>query len=340
MEVQRIDPDDGAIFSRWFALWRLTDLELWPDVPGWDERELGAMARQRGRAREHHLLAAVEGDGSLVGVALMEVPLLDNRHSVGIDVRVHPEHRREGIGTRLVAEVASRAHALGRAMLNGYFEVPTAQLAGHPAEPFARSQGFAALLLGNRRHLDLPFDPERMARLTDELAQVPGADAYRMLTFTTPWPDEYMEDQCEMARRMSTDEPSGDEHHEEEVWDAARVKESDDLLAAQGLTKLAAVAQHIDSGRLVAFSEIVVSGARPVDAWQWATLVLSEHRGHRLGLAVKLANLEFLATVMPTARRLITGNAQENTPMIAVNDLMGFEVVATGTFWQKTLGPG
>jgi hypothetical protein len=32
-----------------------------------------------------------------------------------------------------------------------------------------------------------------------------------------------------------------------------------------------------------------------------------------------------------------TGNAQENTPMIAVNDLLGFVVVATGTFWQKEL---
>jgi hypothetical protein len=65
--------------------------------------------------------------------------------------------------------------------------------------------------------------------------------------------------------------------------------------------------------------------------------VLDEHRGHRLGLAVKLANLDFLARELPTAHRVITSNAAVNAPMIAVNDLMGFEIDAIGAFWQKTL---
>jgi hypothetical protein len=34
----------------------------------------------------------------------------------------------------------------------------------------------------------------------------------------------------------------------------------------------------------------------------------------------------------------VTGNASENAPMIAVNEMLGFEVVAEGTFWQKELG--
>ena len=37
------------------------------------------------------------------------------------------------------------------------------------------------------------------------------------------------------------------------------------------------------------------------------------------------------------ARLVITGNAQENAPMIAVNEMLGFEVAATATFWQKDL---
>jgi hypothetical protein len=34
-------------------------------------------------------------------------------------------------------------------------------------------------------------------------------------------------------------------------------------------------------------------------------------------------------------RVVTTGNARENGPMIALNDMLGFEVVADGTFWQK-----
>jgi hypothetical protein len=65
--------------------------------------------------------------------------------------------------------------------------------------------------------------------------------------------------------------------------------------------------------------------------------VLREHRGHRLGLAVKLANLDSLEASFPGVALVVTGNAQENAPMIAVNEMLGFEVVANGTFWQKEL---
>jgi hypothetical protein len=36
---------------------------------------------------------------------------------------------------------------------------------------------------------------------------------------------------------------------------------------------------------------------------------------------------------------VITGNAQINAPMIAINDMLGFEIVGEGMFWQLTLDP-
>ena len=38
-------------------------------------------------------------------------------------------------------------------------------------------------------------------------------------------------------------------------------------------------------------------------------------------------------------RVIVTGNAAVNAPMIAVNDMMGFEVASEGIFWQKHLSP-
>ena len=67
------------------------------------------------------------------------------------------------------------------------------------------------------------------------------------------------------------------------------------------------------------------------------TVVHPEHRGHRLGLAIKLANIDVLARQAPDVRVIVTGNAAVNAPMIAVNDMMGFEVVGEGHFWQKHL---
>ena len=139
---------------------------------------------------------------------------------------------------------------------------------------------------------------------------------------------------------MSTDEPHGDEAHVEEVWDAERVRENDALRAARGARFLIAAAEHRASGRLVACTELSLAAGSPGQAWQMLTVVHPEHRGHRLGLAVKLANLDALASQAPAVRVIVTGNAAVNAPMIAVNDMMGFKVAGEGHFWQKRLDVG
>jgi GNAT superfamily N-acetyltransferase len=93
----------------------------------------------------------------------------------------------------------------------------------------------------------------------------------------------------------------------------------------------------VPSGRLVALTELSLSKHSPGQAWQQITVVHPDHRGHRLGLAVKLANLDLLAERAPDVRLVVTGNAAVNKPMIAVNEMMGFEVFTEGAFWQKHL---
>jgi GNAT superfamily N-acetyltransferase len=161
---------------------------------------------------------------------------------------------------------------------------------------------------------------------------------YRTLAFVAPWPEEFLDDHCALLRVMSTDEPAGDGERQAEHWDEARLRENDELDAARGATMLAAVAQHIPSGRLVAMTELSVSEHSPGEAWQQITVVHPDHRGHRLGLAVKLANLDLLAERAPDVHVVTTGNASVNAPMIAVNDMMGFEIFSEGAFWQKRLG--
>jgi RimJ/RimL family protein N-acetyltransferase len=236
-----------------------------------------------------------------------------------------------------VDRAAELARADDRRVLNSIVDVPLGTATTHPSVGFARAMGFQPTLGGNKRVLEVPVRSERVAELRAVVAGAAGADLYRVLTFRTPWPAEYAEDHCELARRMSTDEPAGDGDREEEVWDEQRIEEGDVLLAAQRSTKLAAVAQEVESGRLVAFTELLLSPDRPGEAWQMATLVHPEHRGHRLGLSVKLANLEFLAAAEPSIHRVVTGNAGVNAPMIAINEMLGFQVVSEGMFWQKIL---
>jgi GNAT superfamily N-acetyltransferase len=193
------------------------------------------------------------------------------------------------------------------------------------------------MLAGNTRHLALPIDTARLEELRAEVAGARAAHDYRVLTFEAPWPEQHVEDQCTLFQCMSTDEPHGDEGHEEEVWDADRVRENEALRVARGARGLVAVAEHRPSGRLVACTELLIGADTPEQAWQMLTVVHPEQRGHRLGLAIKLANLDQLARRAPGVRLVVTGNAAVNAPMIAVNDMMGFEVAGAGHFWQKRL---
>jgi GNAT superfamily N-acetyltransferase len=335
VRVCQIDPGDDAAFDAWYSILQATDEERWGDPGGGlSRREVHVAANRRG-AVEYRCLSALTGDGSTVGIALCEVPQRDNRHGASLDIRVAPAHRRRGVGSLILAEAERGLAAAGRTVVSTLVEVPLAAVATDPAGPFARRRRFVTTQTGNRRNLALPVDPGRLARLHAEVARAAGG--YDVHTFGGAWPEEYLADQCELKRRMSTDEPSGDDRREEQVWDAARIEESEAFMAAQGKVKVVAVAQHVSSGRLVAFSELALPQDHPNEAWQLSTLVMREHRGHRLGLAVKLATLRSVESSFPGVNLVVTGNARENTPMIAVNEMLGFEVVANGTVWQKEL---
>jgi GNAT superfamily N-acetyltransferase len=338
VEVWQIDPADEEGLAAWHAVLHAVDRDVWPDRTGFTLRDIRVFANGQGHYRRFDLLAAAESGGPVIGVGLLEVPLRDNLHSAEATVGVHPEHRRKGAGRAIVERMAAMAAAEGRRALNSIVDVPVATAGKHPGEAFAPRVGFTATMPGNSRYLALPLDAVRVAELHAVVTMARDAADYRVFTFTAPWPQEYLEDHCELLRRMSTDEPPGDANKEEEVWDGKRVGEYDRELESRDVWKLAAVAQHVASGRLVAFSELLLSPHAPREAWQLATLVQPDHRGHRLGLAVKLANVEALAALAPSVRRIVTGNAAENTPMIAVNEMMGFEIAGAGWFWQKVVG--
>ncbi len=73
----------------------------------------------------------------------------------------------------------------------------------------------------------------------------------------------------------------------------------------------------------------------PHIVFQWGTLVLPEHRGHRLGMAVKAANLEELARLAPERRSVQTMNDEQNPWMVQINKDLGFEIIEEALTMKK-----
>jgi hypothetical protein len=69
------------------------------------------------------------------------------------------------------------------------------------------------------------------------------------------------------------------------------------------------------------------------------TIVDATHRGHRLGMLVKAANLRALRDAVPAVERVITWNAASNTHMIAINEALGFRPQLRFSQWQLQVSP-
>jgi GNAT superfamily N-acetyltransferase len=332
--VTTIDPTDDTAFDEWFTVLRAIDEERWPGGPGWQREERLAKALDRDGPRENRCLVA-RRRGVVIGIAGMILFRRENRDLAQLEVDVLPEHRRQGVGTAIAGAAADFARQSGRTVLAGEDEVWERPGFVDTGGPFARRLGFIPVQRMVRRRLDLPLGAAQAASLRADPRTRPAG--YSLMTFADRWPDAYLEDRCVLGHRMSTDVPMGEQELEAEAWDEERVRALEALLAAQNRAKVTTAARHDATGRLVAFTELVVPLGAPESSWQHDTLVLREHRGHGLGFAVKVANLWAVMARHPAVRTINTWNAADNEHMIAVNDAMGFEVVAHSTFWRKDL---
>ena len=66
----------------------------------------------------------------------------------------------------------------------------------------------------------------------------------------------------------------------------------------------------------------------------------SHHRGHRLGMLVKILNIRRLLTEYPNVERIVTFNAAENDHMLAINVALGFRPAGTTANGRRSCEPG
>ena len=324
-----IGPDDAA-FAPWCAVWaaaQALDRPGDPVRPASEHVVLGRQLLAPGGSRTGTHRAAVVG-GAVVGALRLILPVLDNVTVALVDVAVHPAHRRRGIGGALLAEGVRLAAEQGRTDLIAEIDEPRP---GTPGRAFALHHGWTCDLRETRRDLLLPPDEQRLSALEDDARR--ASAGYELVHWRDRTPEELLDDRALLEQRMTTDAPHGDLPVEQERWDGARVREYESVHLERGRTVLSAGA--IEDGRLVAFTDLAVPLAVPERAHQGGTLVLPEHRGHRLGALVKAAVLREVVAQLPQVRRISTCNAEDNAPMVAVNEALGFVPAGHLTSWSQ-----
>ncbi|MFT3970054.1 MAG: GNAT family N-acetyltransferase [Micropruina sp.] len=293
-----------------------------------------------------HMWLAVR-NGTIVGRIGVDIPLEAGSRSAYWLIELLPEVWGQGIGTSAYQLVEQTARAHGRTVLQSWAEhsdapgdrlEPPTGFGSIPRDHAARfflRHGYTLEQIERCSRLDLNGSFGEIERLLAE-AQAASTD-YRVVQWMLPTPDEFVAGYAWMKSRMSTDAPAADLEIDEESWDATRIALHDARYLDGGQTLQVTAAQHIATGELCGFNELVIGSDRTRATHQEDTLVLAEHRGHRLGLLVKCAGLLSWREVAPESPRVITYNAEENRPMLDINEAIGFVPVIYEGAWKKVL---
>ena len=274
----------------------------------------------------------------VVATGWMSGSTVDNTDLANVLVCCAPAERGHGYAAQMLAHVEEQARARGRRRLVSEVVWPYdggADGDGSPDLAWAGRQGFELALVDVQRRLALPVPPDHLDVLAAEAASHHAG--YRLRSFTGPVPDDLVDGWAALSAMLMTEAPMGGIEREEETTDAAAIRAEESLLARQGRIRLGTAALAPD-GELVAYTDIVVTEHESERGYQWGTLVRPDHRGHRLGLAVKVANVRLLQETQPQIATLVTYNADVNAPMVAVNEQLGFLPVQWMGEVQKKLG--
>lgn len=336
VRIERVDVHDDAVLAAWHGVaWRADRHDRGENATTWTLPELTAQLRSGRRSRS---TAAYVGtvDGTAVAFGVTVLPMLDNTGTAEVAVAIDPPARRRGHGSAMLAHLLAEVGAQGRTTVHAEVDWPWSAApdgTGTPGVEFARRHGFALGNLEVMRVLRLPVPDDVLDALD------PGLGQYAVRSWVGPVPEDLLQAWAEMDASLSTEAPTGDLQVEAQVADTAAVREGEQLLVAQGRTAYRAVAVAPD-GTAVGYTEVVTTVHEPGRAYQWGTLVHGDHRGHRLGLALKVAALRLLQSSEDPAGpvdHVLTWNAESNAHMVGVNERLGFvPVERCGIFERRS----
>ena len=315
------------------------DLAVRPDelLPSWHTQNF----------EEKRMLVA-RVDSHIVARAVIELP--KSTPLAWATVEVLRRFRRRGIGSALYARVEEAAARAGHPVLQGsvvqgasdsverivaptgFGSVPR----DDDASRFLLARGFALEQVARMSRLELPVDRGVLRRRFVRASADAGVN-YTVHYWSGSTPPEHLAQVADLRGRLATDAPQAGLEPDTSPWTVERVRAEDQQLESSPRTRLTALVQYRPTGEAAGYTELDVPAETTRAATQGDTIVLQEHRGHRLGMLLKTANLLRLEEVKPGHPSVLSFTAEENRHMLQLNDTLGFVPWGYEGAWKKVL---
>jgi GNAT superfamily N-acetyltransferase/RimJ/RimL family protein N-acetyltransferase len=333
LRIEPMDAADPAALNDLLALYAKADAVDRPWHPGWPASLVRTLATHGWDDVPEQFFLGRDASGTLVAAGSVFLPERENRHTAIIEARVHPDHRRRGLGSALYDHLEGLAAEGDRTSLVT-FGPDSASVRG-----FAEGRGYALGSVGMSRPVDLrQVSVEEIEAAYAEAAVVVGDD-YDLIRLPGAMPEDLLEAYVDAVAAIN-DAPLDDLALDDEVHDAGRIRQYERCQELSGYRLYRVLARHRASGAIAGHTVVAVCGDRPQLGDQHDTTVVGAHRGHRLGLLLKADMMRWLRDVEPDLETIGTQNAASNDHMIAVNERLGYRVLGRSLEFQRDEAQG
>lgn len=257
------------------------------------------------------------GAGAALGVTIGGHPA-DDPDLFGTWSFISPDVSGPEVAAALMDRVSEYclAHGIGRLMVNTAVNADAVR--------YAPQRGATPSFVGIRSVLDLDaVDVDALARLAEPSAV---NSRYSLVGWTDTCPGDLAEAYAAAGDAMN-DAPPEAPDLANPVRDLERLRAVEAAWMRQGVRMLVTAAVAPD-GAVGGFTMAALYPEQPEFAEVWDTGVARDHRGHGLGVRLKAAATLRLLREHAAVRQVYTFTAQDNAPMIAVNQRLGYRDVA------------
>ncbi len=248
----------------------------------------------------------------------------ENRQSCWGTVLVEVDFRRQAIGTKLMVNVFQKALELNKTSIGiGTFEKESLEYVDHIGI------GLIAIEGGESKLRIEDIDWNKMKKWINENPAV--TDGVTIETFEDV-PEDYIEEYSRLYTFALNLVPKGEEEWEAIITPEARRKD-EKRHKEKGSVWITKVSKEAN-GNLSGLTEIFYNEENSHFISQELTGVLPEYRSRGLGKWLKAEMLFYIKDRFPNIKYLITGNADINAPMLAINKQMGYKKRAHWTSFK------
>jgi GNAT superfamily N-acetyltransferase len=295
---------------------QVDDPEAFPPIP---EMLAGEIRYGWDLDPQEHYLYIPEDASDPVGVLVVDMPTRDNLHLVWAQIVVHPDHRRRGHGSVIMNEALRIAREAGRSTIwVGMAEDDQS------ARRFVERFGFSYASHDARRRQVLATVDQTEIQQLWAMAEAAASD-YCVERMQPPIPDKVLSELVEVTAAIN-DAPMGELTYEDEKFDLQRLRDLETAARGRGDRVYRVIARHRDSGEVGGHTVVLTYPLQPDVGGQGDTAVARHHRGHRLGLLLKIDMMRWLAGLEPQLKIIETWNNVDNNFMINVNEALGYRL--------------